>query len=226
MVFLRGLITAFICVALVASSLPASPSTALGTVVAAERARASDSALSAGTTLFGGEHLVTDAQGAMQARIGNARIYLGAASSATLASSAEVPSVTLTAGTLIFSAASANSFELRAADAQIRPQSNVPTVAQVTLIGPKEMLVTSRRGPLSITIGEETKLIPEAGSYRVLLDPPAMPEAQGPGPRGAGSGAPQRTARSRDRILILLIAASAGMTAFALHEIFESPSRP
>jgi len=164
----------------------------------------------------------------MQARIGTARIYLGAASSATLASGAEVPSATLTAGTLVFFTANANSFELRAADTRIRPQSNIPTVAQVTLIGPKEMIVTSRRGSLSITIGEETKLIPEAGSYRVLLDPPAMPEAQaqGPGPRGAGSGAPQRTARSRDRILILLIAASAGMTAFALHEVFESPSRP
>jgi len=208
--------------------LPASPSTALGTVEAAERARASETALSAGTTLFGGERLVTDAQGGMQARIGNARIYLGAASSATLASEGGVPSATLTAGTLVFSAASANSFELRAADAQIRPQSNVPTVAQVTLIGPKEMIVTSRRGPLSITIGEETKLIPEAGSYRVLLDPPAMPDVQGPGPRGAGAGAgaPQKSARSRDRILILLLAASAGMTVFAVHEIFESPSRP
>lgn len=193
-------------------------------VVAAERAHASEAALSAGTTLFGGERIFTDAQGAMQARMGNARIYLGARSSATLGNDAGVPSATLTAGTMTFSADSANSFELRAGDAQIRPQSNGPTLAQVTLVGPKEMVVTSRRGPLSITIGEETKLIPEAGSYRVLLDAPAEPEAQGP--RGAGTGAPQKSARSRDRILILLIGASAGVTVFAMHEIFESPSRP
>ncbi|MBZ5702407.1 MAG: hypothetical protein LAN84_11235 [Acidobacteriia bacterium] len=164
----------------------------------------------------------------MQARMGNARIYLGAASSATLTSEAGIPSATLMAGTLTFSAASANSFELRAADAWIRAQSDSPTVAQVTLVGPKEMIITSRRGPLSITIGEEMKVIPEAGSYRVLLDPPAVPEAQGP--RGAGSGAgagsPQKAARSKDRILILLLAASAGLTVFAVHEIFESPSRP
>jgi len=193
-------------------------------VVAAEHAQAGESALSAGTTLFGGERVSTEAQGAMQARMGNARIYLGARSSATLANDAGVPSATLTAGTLTFSAESTNSFELRAGDAQIRPQSNGPTVAQVTLVSPKEMIVTSRRGPLSITIGEESKLIPEPGSYRVLLDAPAMPEAQGP--RGSGSGSPQRSGRSRDRILILLIGASAGMTVFAVHEIFESPSRP
>jgi hypothetical protein len=160
----------------------------------------------------------------MQARIGNARIYLGAASSATLASDAGVPSATLTGGTLVFSATGPNSFELRVADAQIRAQGNGPTVAQVTLLGPKEMIVSSRRGPLSITIGEETKVIPETGSYRVLVDPPAMPEAQGP--RGSGTGSPQRSARSKDRILILLIAVSAGLTVFAVHEIFESPSRP
>ena len=224
MVFSRGLAAVFLCMSLAIPSLPAAPSTALGMVVAAERAHASESALSAGTTLFGGERIFTDAQGAMQARMGNARIYLGAASSATLGNDAGFPSATLTAGTLTFSADNANSFQLRAGEAQIRPQSNGPTVAQVTLVGPKEMIVTSRRGPLSITIGEETKLIPEPGSYRVLLDAPAMPEAQGP--RGSGSGSPQRSGRSRDRILILLVAASAGMTVFALHEIFESPSRP
>lgn len=224
MVFLRGLTTAFLCVTMAVPSLPATPSTVLGTIIAAERARAGGSALSAGTTLFGGERLATDEQGAMQARIGNARIYLGAASSATLASDAGVPSATLTGGTLVFSATGPNSFELRVADAQIRAQGNGPTVAQVTLLGPKEMIVSSRRGPLSITIGEETKVIPETGSYRVLVDPPAMPEAQGP--RGSGTGSPQRSARSKDRILILLIAVSAGLTVFAVHEIFESPSRP
>lgn len=213
-------------VCLMASPLSGASSNVLGTVVSAERARVSDAAATAGTTVFDGDRLRTEAQGALQVRAGAARLYLAGSSSATLASEGGIPSAILHAGTAIFSTATAKGFQLRAGTAQIRLQADVPTVAQVAITGPKELLVTSRRGGLAITVDDETQIISEAGSYRVLLDPPAAPEPQGP--RGAGSrrggGLPRKA--GRNKFLIIVVTATAALTIFAVHEALESPDRP
>jgi hypothetical protein len=107
--------------------------------------------------------------------------------------------------------------EMQASEARLRPQGNVPTQAQVTLLSPTELLVTARRGALEITVGEETEMVPEATSYRVLLSPP---DPQGP--RGAGA----KPAGHKKMILVLVAAGSAPIIAWGVHELVESPDRP
>ena len=225
MTMLRQVLIVVLWAGLAGSYVSAAPSKAMGTVVLAKHAQVSNTVTSAGATLFGGERLSTEAKGALQVRTGTARFYLAAWSTATLAANTDIPSLTLTAGTLVFSTATAQGFELRAANAQIRAQGDVPTMAQVSIAGPKELIVSSRRGALAFTVGDETEIIPEGSSYRVVLDPEASQ-----GPRGAGAdkvqAAPRQAGKSKRRFLFIMLGTTAFATGFALHEVFESPNRP
>jgi len=44
--------------------------------------------------------------------------------------------------------------EILANDAFIRPVADIPTVAQVSLIGPKELQITARRGALEFFVSQ------------------------------------------------------------------------
>ncbi|MBZ5526421.1 MAG: hypothetical protein LAN71_00765 [Acidobacteriia bacterium] len=200
-----------------------------GVIVAAQKAALRNASATAGTTVFHDDAISTDAQGQVQIRAGAARFYLGESSGATLHNEAGMPSATLSRGTAIFATSKSNEFELIASSARIRAQGDTYTVAQVAFDGPHALLITSRRGALTVTLGEETEILPEAASYRVLLEPMAEPEpAPVPqGPRGAGTG-PHRLPRraARDRMHIIPVAVAGAATIFVLHEVFESPNRP
>jgi hypothetical protein len=200
-----------------------------GIIVAAQKAALRSVPATAGTTVFHGDVLSTDAHGQVQIRAGAARFYLGESSGATLHNEAGMPSATLSQGTAIFATSKSNEFELIARSARIRAQGDTYTVAQVAFDGPHALLITTRRGALTVTLGEETEILPEAASYRVMLDPVAEPEPDPvpQGPRGAGAGphkSPRRAARDRMHIIPFAVAGAA--TVFALHEVFESPARP
>ncbi len=213
---------------LIGFSTPGSSSNSLGIIVTAERAHLGDAAASPGSSVFGGDRVSTGEKGSLQVRTGAARFYLAAMSSATLTSDGGVTVATLNAGTAIFSTSTANGIELLAATAHIRPQSDGLTVAQVTLAGPKELVVSSRRGALAITVEDETQIIPEATSYRVLLEPPpASPEPQGPrGARtkGSGGGLPRKAAQNK--FLLVATVVTGAVTIWAVLEALESPDRP
>jgi hypothetical protein len=111
----------------------------------------------------------------------------------------------------------------------MRAQSDAPTIGQVRLLNAKELLVTSKRGPLSVTVDGETQVIEDGKAYHVYLDPD-MAAAQGPagagggqGPSGKG-GSPLKAGRSR--FLIVVVAVTAIATYFAVSEAVESASRP
>ena len=200
-----------------------------GVIVAAQKAVLRNISATVGTTVFHGDMLNTAAQGQLQIRAGAARFYLGESSGATLHNEAGMPSATLSQGTAIFATSKSNEFELIASSARIRAQGDTYTVAQVTFEGPRALLITSRRGALTVTFGEVTEILPEAASYRVELEPLAEPEpAPVPqGPRGAGTGPHKRPRRAaRDRVHIIPIVLAGAATIFALHKVFESPARP
>src|SRR5262249_1413304 len=166
-------------------------------------------------------------------RAGAARLMLSAASIATVADSNGTPTATLQQGTAVFSTANANAFVLHASTAAIRPETDAPTVAQVTIVSSKELIVRSTRGSVAITVDGETQYVPEATSYRVILDPDSYLEttasaAPAQGPQGAGtrgrSGPPLKAGRSR--FLLIAIAVTGIATGVALYEIVQSPSRP
>ncbi|HYL09984.1 MAG TPA: hypothetical protein VEU31_04545 [Candidatus Acidoferrales bacterium] len=192
-------------------------STPLGVVTAAERAQLRALPANKGDSVFDGDTLSTDMVGLLQVRAIAARFQLAVNSVATVTQTPSGILTTLTRGTEVWSAARAGAIELHASQARIRPVSDGPTVGQVTLVSPKELLVTARRGALEITVEDETQIVPEATSYRVLLDPPDPQQ-----PQGAGGGSNHR----KKMILIPIIVGSTPLIVWLLHELFESPDRP
>jgi hypothetical protein len=203
----------------------------LGTIVTAEHARVGDSSAEVGTTIFSGDRLTTDPEGSVQIRAGAARLLLESATMATLNDSEGAPSAKLFLGTAIFSTGNSKAFSLFASRAVIRAQSDAPTIGQVTYLNEKELLVVSKRGPLTITVDGETEVITDGAAYRVLLDPPTT---MAQNPEGAGtrkedrkrgmSGPPLHA--GRNYFLITAVGVSAIVTGLAVSEALESPNRP
>ncbi len=201
----------------------------LGIVTQSSRGNLSTAAASAGATIFDGDQLSTDAGGTLRLRTGASLMYLAEHTNVTLHTAPSGALADLAGGSLVFSSAQASAMEIRAREARIRPAGNVPTVAQISVVGPKELQVTARRGALEVTYRDETECIPEGASYRVLLDPsPAdMPmAANGRGP-GSWPGKPPKSSGKTGKALFLIVAGGAAWaTAWALHEALESPDQP
>ena len=167
----------------------------------------------------------------MQLRTSAARLRLSGASSVSIDANSGTPSATLLSGTAVFSTANAKAFALHASTALIRPESDQPTVAQVTYVTAKELQVRSSRGSIAITVDGETQIVPEATAYRVILDPDSYysasdnPSSQGP--QGVGGGknrGPLKAGRSHFLLIAIVITGIA--TGVALYEALQSPDRP
>jgi hypothetical protein len=229
---MQGLRTAFAAIltaSMATTPLWAAPSSALGTVVTADKAHVGEALVSVGTTVYGGDRLSTEADGSVQLRAGAARLLLASSSVAVVNDDAGIASAKLLRGTATFSTANAQAFTLYASRAAIRPEKNGPTIGQVIYLNDKEMVVHATRSNLTVTVDGETQIIPEGTAYRVLLDPPASmmqgPEGAGGASGGNGRGGPPLRA-GRSRFLIVAVAVTAIATYFALTESLESPNRP
>ena len=224
----RAVLAVVVSYSLFLMSVNGSTAAPMGTITAATSAHVGTTAASSGSTVFGGDHLSTEKSGSIQIRAGAARFLLSGASSAALNMKDGVPAATLLSGTAVFSTANAKAFLLHASTADIRPQSDQPTVAQVTYLNDKELRVRATRGSLAITVEDETQFVPEGSAYRVILDPSsyyAAESPQGPAGAGAGSGKPPRKA-GRSHFLLIAIIITGVATGVALYEALQSPDKP
>jgi len=221
----KSLLALLVAFSLLTTPVWAAPAPSLGTVVYANRAFLGAGNASVGATVFSGDRLSTDQSGSVQVRAGAARFLLSGASMATLSQEDATPAATLAFGSASFSTANSKTFALHVASAVIRPNSDRPTIGQVTVLSPKELIVKSTRGSLSIAVEDDVREIPEGAAYRVVLDPNA---ADPQGPRGAGTkgygGPPHKPAR--DKFIWYAVAVAGVATVWAVHEALESPDRP
>lgn len=221
---LRPVFAILVSAAFLISPVYAANVSGLGTVVYADRASVGSATASVGSTVFGGDRIVTQASGSFQVRTGAARFLLASSSSAILLQEETSPAAILTSGSATFSTAKENAFALHVFTAVVRPNSDNPTVGQVTVLGRNEMIVKSTRGALACTVDGETRVIAEGESYRVVMLPEGA-AAQGPAGTGRGSGgSPVKAGKSK---AVYYIAAAVGLiTILALQEALESPDRP
>ncbi len=229
---LRAPLATLMTIGLTVAPAWAGPKTAssLGTIVTAAHARVGDSSAEVGTTVFSGDRLTTEREGSVQIRAGAARLLLQSGTAATLNDTEGAPSAKLFGGTATFSTGNSKAFTLFASRAAIRAQSDGPTIGQVTYLNEKELLVVSKRGPLTITVDGETEVITDGAAYRVLLDPPPT---MAQGPEGAGAHKDRRRGMSgpplhagRNYFLITAVGVTAVVTGLAVSEALESPNRP
>lgn len=223
----RGLATALACLL---AGIPLPGATApLGIVTQSLKGHLSTADASAGATIYDGDRLLTDVGGVLRLRIGASLLYLPGQSDITLHTAPTGALADLTGGSLVFSSALASAMEIRAREARIRAAGDVPTIAQISVVGPKELRVTARRGALELTYRDETERIPEGASYRVLLDPsPAdiPPAMNGRGPGSWPAKPPNPAAKTSRAFFFIVGGGTAWATAWALHEAWESPDRP
>jgi len=207
---------------LVGIPLPARPAgiAALGVVTQASAAYFNAARVSAGATVYDGDRLSTESEGLLQFRGAGSLLYLPGRSGVTLHRLLNGTQAHLRTGGLVFSSARASAMEILANDAFIRPAADVPTVAQVTLVGPKELQITARRGALEFSYHSETENIAEGASYRILLDPADPPL------RSSQNQPIQEPGRRRKGFWILIIGGMGWATVWAAHEALESPDRP
>ena len=204
-------------------SLPARPAgmTALGVVTQASAAHFNDSKISAGTTVFDGDRLSTESEGLLQFRGADASLYLPGLSGVTLHGLPNGTQAQLRTGTLVFSTSKAAAVEVLADEAFIRPAADGPTVAQITVVGPKELQITARRGALEFSYRNDSQRIAEGTSCRILLD---SQESAAPLPP---QGEPVKPAgRENRKFKIVVIILIGWATEWAVHEALESPDRP
>jgi len=222
---LRAFLATVISLSFALSPVMGANSTALGTVVYSDGANVGATGASVGSTVFGGDKLSTTQTGSVQVRAGAARFLLAKASIATLVDEAGTPGANLSTGSATFSTANAKAFAMHFSSAVIRANTDMPTIGQVTVLGPRELVVKSLRGSLSFTVDDDSRIVPEGAAYRVILDP--TPEEEAQGPAGAGSKNPCPPIKAgRSKFIWYAIAITAVVTFFAVHAALESPDRP
>jgi hypothetical protein len=223
----KSILASLVSVSLLITPAWSASSTSLGTVVYADRAHMGAGTASVGATVFGGDRLSTEQSGSVQVRAGAARLLLSGASSATFAKDEATPAAILTVGSATFSTANSKAFALHAASAVIRPNTDQPTIGQVTVLNPKELVVKSTRGSLSIAVEDDVRVIAEGTAYRIVLEPTDA-AARPQGPRGTGAksyGSPPIKA-ARSKFIWYAIGVTSVVTFFSVQESLESSDRP
>ncbi|HKW57490.1 MAG TPA: hypothetical protein VJN42_09045 [Candidatus Acidoferrum sp.] len=225
----RELLAGVLAVLLAVAPVWGASADMLGTIVTANGASNWGAGVAVGTTVFSGDKLSTSATGSLQVRTAAARLQLAKASIATIQEADGMPAATLLRGAAIFSTAQAKAFALKVASAVIRPKNDEPTIGEVAVLEQKELVVRCAKGALTITVGEDTRAIPEGSAYRVVLDATRASEEQSqPPPEGAGAKRNHQMPRvaGRNQFVWYATAAVVVVTLLAVQEALESPDRP
>jgi hypothetical protein len=193
----------------------------VGAVVAARGANLGNGVVSDGATLYSGDRISTDLNGALTLRSGTSMVFLAGATQVLIHSAEHnrwAINAEITAGTIVFSALPEAVLKISVAGAAIRPATALATLGQVTILDRRSFEIHARHGPLKISYLEDTEVIPEGRSYRVELDRPDDGSSTSPPLRH-----PKRSSR---RKLIVLFLLGGGVAAATGYVATNSGTRP
>jgi len=194
-----------------------SPSAPLGVVVAAENANVGAGVTTSGATIYDGDRLQTPPNSTLRVRLGSGQMVLRQNTIADVHALPNGFSANLGAGTVIVSSAEGQTFQVIADGATVRPANAQPTSGQVSMISATELILTSTRGTLEVSMGDEVKTLEAGNSYRLEV------ETADPGP-GPNPQSPRATAHSH--FLWIAIPAIAAATGIVIWRALVSPSAP
>jgi hypothetical protein len=197
-------------------AFPANPPFApLGSVMQADRARQGIDLTTGGATIYDGDRLETQEDGTLRARLGKSQLFMQPSTLAEVHGFSNGYSANLLRGTVIASSPEGQTFQLLANGATVRPASTHPTVARVTWVNGKELLLTSNLGAIQVAYEGDVKTIEPGNSVRMEI---ATDEAADPGPqRGPTHG-------GRSHAVYFVIVAAAAATGIGIWRVMVSPS--
>jgi hypothetical protein len=152
----------------------------IGTILQATRSTGEIDTKYEGATIFDGDTLTTSDVSVLRIQFGGPQMLMRP-NSVTEVHGISGFSAKLIAGTIVISAKGGRRFQVIADGTTIQPLGESMTTAQITLLSPTELLVTSQRGSLAVSLGSEVKTVEPGNSYRVEIhsDPePNSPEPQ------------------------------------------------
>jgi hypothetical protein len=196
----------------------------LGMVTHAEHAHLGAAAATAGSTIYDGDQLSTEAEGLLRINCPNLTLHLEVQSMLTLrrpATTEDTVEADLASGTLAFSAARNGGISVVANDALIRPAANAPTIAHIRVVNLKELRIYAQRGALEFSYHGESEVIAEGSAYRVLLDPSGK-EAVALESEPVNSKPPM----VHHKFLLIAIGIAAGIAIPVVAHDPESPDNP
>lgn len=197
----------------------------LGLVTQATEAHLGSATVAIGTTVYPGDTLATDEGGTARVKVGGSQFYLLSSSSATLSENSTIVNAAVARGTVGFSSNGTDQLALQIPEGIVRAANGQPGYGQVTIIGPREVIVSAYRGTLVLDNDGDVHEIPAGKSYRVTMDlePAAEPQA----PAGAGANNKVVAPRHRHLLFDLIVLGAVGGASYALwYHLSESPSNP
>lgn len=201
-----------------AMAAPASsPSAPLGVVVSAESANVGAGVTTSGATIYDGDHLQTPANSSLRVRFAAGQLVLRQNSIVDVHALPNGFTANLGAGTVVVSSTEGRTFQVIADGATVRPANSQPTSGQINMISATEAVISSTRGTLEVSMGDEVKTVEPGASYRMEV----VPDDSNPGPDPQG---PHPTARNR--FLWILIPAVAVVTGIVIWRALVSPTAP
>jgi len=197
----------------------------LGLVTQAQEAHLGSANVAIGTTVYPGDTLATDEGGTVRLKVGGSQFYLLSSSVATLSENSNVVNASVARGTVGFSSNGTDQLALEIPQGIVRAANGQPGYGQVTIIGPREVVISAYRGTLVLDNDGDLHEIAAGKSYRVTLDlePAAAPQ----GPAGAGGNNKVVAPKRRHLLFDLIVLGAVGGASYALwYHLSESPSTP
>lgn len=192
----------------------------IGTVLQISASRAGPELNSAGMTIYDGDQLETEGTTTLRALLHGLQLYLDPGTVTEVRGIPNGFSATLLRGSMIVSSHQAQTFELQSNDVIIHPASNEPTTARVTWVSSNELILSSNRGAIQVSLDGNTWLLQAGTSYRMLIESAgSVPQDNG------GHGGPTAAGRNR-RGVIVLISAAAATVGVVVWRAVLSPSAP
>ena len=223
----RSVLVASLISGLLNLSSVAAAAKPVGMVVLAENAHLSGATASIGADVFAGDILHTDPGGSLRLKFGGSQLYLTSATEAALAQETSPLQVTLIQGTLGFSSNASNQFVIDTPVGAVRAADGQRAFGEVTILGPRKILVAAYHGSLVVAGAGVQRTIPEGDSYNVTFVPEAQPGGAEPA-AAAPAGSPQPGLSSHGSLVfdIIIIGGAAGLGYLFWHIATESPTHP
>jgi hypothetical protein len=201
----------------------------LGLVTQAQEAQIGTAVMTVGTTVYPGDTVETDTGGTLRMKIGGSQVYLLASSTATLSQKSDMVHALVARGTVGFSSNGTDQVGLEIPEGIVSAANGQPAYGQVTLTGPREVVISAYRGTLVLDNDGELHTIPAGKSYRVSMDlEPAA--ATKPAQEAAGvGGKDQDIVAPKHRHLVfdlIVLGTMAAVSAVVYYEVTQSPSVP
>jgi hypothetical protein len=200
----------------------------LGMVIQAQEAQLDNAKLQVGTSIYGGDTVVTDAGGGVRLKLGGSQLYLLADSAATLSQNAAVVHAVVARGTVGFSSNGADNVELEIPQGILRAANGQPAYGQVTILSAQEVVISAYRGALVLDNDGDLHTIPAGKNYRVTKDLDQSEQQAPAASTGGNNPIVQPRKRQRRKLIFYLIftGAMAGISYAIWDELSESPSTP